>query len=253
MSLVKELARLGGCTLKKMKLAVVNYFWVCLTLAVALWPGLILSVEPADPPSLTNPKCLPNITTSTGARTSGTILSKSFFKCESSSLLTKIFSEDGTTARDELIQTLGNLCAVFVDLTSRVILKGLGEQVCVQNVLGSKNIEERNFCDSLKPLGDTHTKAISEELQTLEYPIIAEEFETLVGMDESTCQTKCGQENDQALCNAFYAMAEFWGFHAAEEESDTNLNSKSLIYFIGSGPILVSVNLTLNCLISALV
>ena len=229
-----------------MKLPVANYFWVHLTLAVALWPGLMLSVEWAEPPSLTNPKCLPNITTATGVRTNRTILSKAFFRCEPSIVLTQIFSEDGTTARDELIQTLGNLCAVFVNLTSSVIFKKLSKQVCEQNILGTETIEKRNFCEYSKTVGETHTKAISEGLQALKCPKIAEEFETLVGMDESTCQTKCGQGNDQALCNAFYAMAEFWMIHAVEEESNTNLKGKSLIYFIDSGPILVSVNHALN-------
>ena len=218
--------------------------FVFLSKATSAGEQPISTVLDGDPAVVETQYCYPNYTEKGEIKiyTIAQLLRSShILDCHSdiSSDLVVMFSlsDDGRSRRMETKGSVEDLCPVFVNLTSTVILSGYGKRpgpnlrtfICTEDRLTQKEVEDRDFCNYVSSKRAFNEVIIEQLENRILYSNITKMFRELVSMVDTVCQAKCGDGSKRVLCNSFYSLVSLLSLDSdGNDEKDTVTNSTTV-------------------------
>lgn len=116
-----------------------------------------------------------------------------------------INSEQSAKVRNELRGSLGNVCALYVGVFSRLARMNQSSAMCDSGALQDVVIDQ-DFCEKIDPDSASVDSTLSS-LDALGYSNYSSALSALVGLSGAACTSKCGSQSGKILCNAYFSMA----------------------------------------------
>ena len=105
--------------------------------------------------------------------------------------------------RNEVRGSLGDVCAMYVDMFSIVARMTKQGAMCDAHALVDATIKDRDFCQIVPD--DPKYESMATTLLSLGYSNYSKVLTNLLNLG-SDCPSKCGEGNGRILCNAYFSM-----------------------------------------------
>ena len=119
------------------------------------------------------------------------------------------YSKEAGKRREDLKETLLNLCSAFVDAISTTA-NNLTYGICKddRDLLSTESLNQ-DFCNRSELETEKSERQLEEGLEGMKLTSISTEVGKLVEISDSEadCAKKCGEGDGKILCNAFYSLA----------------------------------------------
>ena len=112
-------------------------------------------------------------------------------------------TEESAEIRNEVRGTLGDVCAMYVDMFSIVARMTKQGAMCDADALVDDTIKDRDFCQIVPD--DPKYESMATTLLSLGYSNYSKVLTNLLYFG-SDCPSKCGEGNGRILCNAYFSM-----------------------------------------------